>query len=117
MEITIQAIKFDATDKLKSYIEKKMGKLEKFFDQTISSEVSLKVVKPETADNKQADVTLFVPNKKLFASKTANSFEQAVDECIAALEKQIERKKKKNSFSFKNLTKFIRQKPTLNDDN
>ncbi|MDR3328120.1 MAG: ribosome-associated translation inhibitor RaiA [Prevotellaceae bacterium] len=117
MEITIQAIKFDATDKLNGYIEKKMGKLEKFFDKAISSEVYLKVIKPETADNKQAEVTLFVPNKKLFASKTANSFEQAIDECVAALEKQIEKKKEKNSFSFKNLAKFIRQKPTLNDDN
>ena len=52
MDIRIQAIHFDATDKLTEFIEKKVSKLEKFGGETGKVEVSLKVVKPETAMNK-----------------------------------------------------------------
>ena len=104
MITSIQAIKFEASEKLNAYIEKKMGKLEKFFDEAISSEVKLKVVKPESNDNKEVEITVVAPNKKLFASKIANTFEQAVDECIEAIEKQIQKKKKK---SFKNRIKSL----------
>ena len=41
MEVTIQCIKFDATDKLRDYINKKMSKLDKFFDKAISATVYL----------------------------------------------------------------------------
>ncbi len=93
MKTTIQAINFNATEKLNGYIEKKLNKLEKFFDNAISAEVHLKVIKPETTTNKEAEITLYVPNKRLFASKTANTFEKSVDDCINALEKQLEKNK------------------------
>ena len=96
MEVTIQAIKFNATDKLNGYIEKKLSKLEKFFDKAISAEVFLKVTKPESAENKEVEINLNVPHNRLFASKIADSFEQAIDECVSALERQIEKEKNKN---------------------
>ncbi len=96
MEITIQSIKFDATDKLRVYIDKKMSKLDKFFDRAISATVNLKVTKPEAVENKEADITINAPNTRLFASKVADSFEQAIDECVSALERQIEKTKNKN---------------------
>ena len=52
MNIRIQAIHFDATDQLEAFIQKKVAKLEQYFDGIISAEVSLKVVKPESAKNK-----------------------------------------------------------------
>ena len=97
MEVTIQSVKFDATDKLRAYIDKKMSKLDKFFDRAISATVYLKVTKPEVADNKEAEITINAPNAKLFASKVANSFEQAVDECVSALERQVEKNKNKRN--------------------
>ena len=51
MDITIKAIKFDATEKLQDFIQKKVSKLDKFCDDIKKVEVSLKVVKPETALN------------------------------------------------------------------
>ena len=106
MVTSIQSIKFEASEKLNAYIEKKLGKLEKFFDTALSSEVKLKIIKPETNANKQVEITVTAPNKKFFASKTADTFEQAIDECVEAMEKQIEKKKKK---SFKNRVKnFLR---------
>ena len=104
MVTSIHAIKFEASEKLNAYIEKKLKKLEKFFDEALSSEVKLKVIKPETNANKEVEITVTAPNKKFFASKTADTFEQAVDDCVEAIEKQIAKKKKK---SFKNRIKKL----------
>ena len=37
MKINVQSIKFDADQKLLDFIDKKVGKLEKFFDNIIAS--------------------------------------------------------------------------------
>lgn len=97
MEISIQSIKFDATDRLKSYLEKKAQKLERITDDIQTVEYFLKVVKPEVAMNKEVEIVLLGLNSKLFASKVADTFEQAADECIEALEKQLKKLKEKQS--------------------
>ncbi len=97
MKLRIQSINFDATDSLESYINKKTLKLEKFFDEILNVDVYLKVVKPESATNKEAEMKISIPNVDFFASKTCNSFEEAIDLTIEALEKQIRKYKEKNS--------------------
>ena len=74
MKTNIQSIHFDASEQLQAFIEKKTAKLEKFFDEIDTVEVTLKVVKPETAMNKQADVKVLVKNESLFASKICDTF-------------------------------------------
>jgi putative sigma-54 modulation protein len=95
MKLRVQSINFDATASLESYISKKTSKLEKFFDEIIGAEVYLKVVKPETAENKEAEVKISIPNAEFFAAKTCNTFEEAVDLAVDALEKQIRKYKEK----------------------
>lgn len=95
MEIRIQSIHFDATEQLQAFIQKKISKLERYCDEIKSVEVSLKVVKPETADNKEAGIKVFVPNDELYASKVKDTFEEAVDETVEALTKQLEKYKEK----------------------
>lgn len=95
MELRIQSINFDATEQLKSFIEKKASKLAKFNDAIMKAEVVLKIVKPETANNKDASIKLNLAHGEAFASKTADTFEEAVDLCIEALEKQIIKTKEK----------------------
>ena len=64
--------------------------------QTGVVEVTVKVVKPETAMNKEASIKLTVPNSEdLFASKVADSFEEAVDLAIDALDRQLVKLKEK----------------------
>ena len=94
MEVLIQAIKFDATEKLQEFIQKKMNKLERFYDGITNIEVTLKVVKPETAANKEAAVKVTAPHVELFASKIADSFEEAIDLSVDALKRQLEKTKK-----------------------
>ena len=96
MDVRIQAIHFDATAQLESFIQKKVSKLNRFHDGIMSAEVTLKVVKPETSMNKEAGIKLLISgNDDLFSCKTADSFEEAVDLAIEALERQLEKSKKK----------------------
>ena len=97
MDITIKAIKFDATEKLQDFIQKKVSKLDKFCDDIKKVEVSLKVVKPETSLNKEACVKIALPGGELFAEKVCDTFEEAVMECLAALERQLGKYKEKQT--------------------
>ena len=89
MEVRIQSIHFDASEQLRSFIQKKVVKLEKYYDDIKKVEVSLKVVKPETVENKEAGVKVIVPNGECYASKVCDTFEEAVDLSVEALEKQL----------------------------
>ena len=92
MEVRIKAIHFDATAKLEEFINKKAQRLARRNEDVTEFNVTLKVVKPETAMNKEAGIKLIIPNREdLFASKTADTFEEAVDLCIDALERQLEK--------------------------
>ncbi len=94
--INIQSLHFDASDKLIEFINKKVSKLEKYSDDIIDSDVTLKVIKPETAKNKEASLKLNVKNDELFANKIAESFEEAIALCTDAIEKQLLKHKEKN---------------------
>ncbi len=96
MDINIQAIKFDATEKLQNFINKRIGKLSKFYEGITNVDVSLKVIKPETAANKEVSIKVTAPHIELFASKIADSFEDATDLCAEAIQKQLAKAKEKN---------------------
>ena len=95
MEVRIQAIHFDASEQLQAFIQKKAAKLEKFYDDIKKVEVTLKVVKPETAANKEASVKVLVKNDELYANKVCDTFEESVDLCMDALNKQLVKYKEK----------------------
>ena len=95
MEIRIQPIHFDVSQQLESFIQKKISKLAKYHDGIIAAEVVLKVVKPESAMNKDVSVRLEVPGPDFYATKTSNSFEEAIDTVAEALEKQLLKYKEK----------------------
>lgn len=96
MEIKIQSIHFDATEKLQEFIEKKVAKLEKTFEDIKAAEVQLKVVKPATAQNKETSLTVAVPGQTLFVEKTCDTFEEGVDICVDAMKVQLTKFKEKS---------------------
>ena len=95
MEIRIQPIHFEASQQLEAFIQKKVTKLDKFHDGIISAEVVLKVVKPETVMNKDASIKLIVAGQDFFAAKVSDSFEEALDGAVDALQKQLVKFKEK----------------------
>ena len=59
-------------------------------------EVVLKVVKPETSNNKEAGIKVKPSSGgEFYASKICDSFEEAVDESLEALERQLVKYKEK----------------------
>ena len=94
MDIKIQSIHFDADQKLVDFVEEKVGKLSHYYDKIIGGDVFLKL---ETADqqNKVAEIKIKLPGKDLFAKKQCKSFEEATDEAVEALRRQINKHKSK----------------------
>jgi len=95
MGIRIQSIHFDATTALEKFIEKKVKKLEVFYGDIFETEVILKVIKPETAMNKEALVKVMISGSELFASKVSDTFEESIDTALDALQKQLIKIKEK----------------------
>ena len=95
MEIKINSIHFDASAQSEEFILKKVGKFEKAGEEIRKVEVSLKVVKPETALNKQATIRLQAACGEVFAEKVCDTFEEAVDQCLDAVNKQYAKYKEK----------------------
>ena len=96
MEVQIKAIHFDISDKLVAFVNKKIEKITRRYDFISGAEVNLRLVKPETAKNKEAGIKFSVPGSPdLFASKVADSYEEAIDLSLEALEPQLEKAKGK----------------------
>ncbi|WAC40982.1 ribosome hibernation-promoting factor, HPF/YfiA family [Pedobacter sp. SL55] len=95
MKIRVQSIHFNADKKLLEFIQKKVDKLDQFFDQIISGEVYLKLENVEDEANKISEIKLIVPGGTLFAKEQCKSFEEATDLAIESLRKQITKHKDK----------------------
>ncbi len=93
MDVRIQALNFDATEQLHAFVTKKVERLSRISDDLVKAEVLMKVIKPDTALNKDTSIKLTVRGEDLFAQKVANTFEEAVDLSIDALKKQLEKYK------------------------
>ena len=95
MEIRITSIHFDATEKLQEFINKKVEKLQKSYEDIQKVEVQLKVEKPAAALNKTTSLTVTAPGNTLFVEKTCDTFEEGVDLCLDAMKVQLTKFKEK----------------------
>ena len=101
MEIKIKSIHFDAAEKLETFIEKKVSKLEQFYEGIVMADVILKVVKPETIKNKSVAIRIKIKQGEYFAEKICDTFEEAVDTTVEALEKQLRKNREKKQGKIK----------------
>lgn len=96
MEVNIQAIHFDADQKLVDFTKKKAEKLTQFFDKIESVDVYLKF---ESANgqvkDKKADVKLNIPGNTLFSGSTAKTFEESLDKSFESITRQLKKQKEK----------------------
>lgn len=95
MVTRIQSVHFDASQQLVEFVEKKVAKLEKFCEGATSLEVVMKLIKPETANNKEVALRLATGNGEVFASKISDTFEDALLGAIDAVKVQIEKNRAK----------------------
>lgn len=95
MNVKIQSIHFDADAKLLEFIEARVLKLKTFNNDIIDGNVYLRLDKNETHENKMVEIKLIIPGNDVFAKKQCRTFEEATDQCIEALRKQLKKKKEK----------------------
>ncbi len=96
MNIQVNTVHFTADQKLSDFVNKKVSKLDTYFEGIIGAEVILKVVKPETANNKVAEIKLSIPGYDyLFSEKQADTFEEAIDTAVEAIRRQLTKVKEK----------------------
>jgi len=95
MEIRVQSIKFNADQKLLDYIDKKISKIEKFYDGIVSVEVIMSLL--NEADNKNVKVNVAVPGTSVVVERNADTFENAVTECADILKEKLTRLKEKRN--------------------
>jgi len=95
MKVNINSVHFKTDKKLDSFITERVEKLSDLYDGIIGSEVTLKVNNSDEPDNKIAEIRLMVPGYDLFAKKQSKSFEEATDNAVDALRKQLHKHKEK----------------------
>lgn len=95
MNIKIHSIHFDADASLLNFIELKVKKLLQFYDSIIGSEIFLRLEKVQDMENKIVEIKLFIPGNDVFAKKQSKTFEEAADDCVEALRKQLNKHKDK----------------------
>lgn len=89
MEIRKQAINFDADVKLLDFIDKKLSKLETFYDNIVSTDVFLKLEKTGQIQDKIAEIKMHVPGSTLIAKETSKTFEESIDLGASSLRRQL----------------------------
>lgn len=96
MQIDVQSIHFTADSKLVEYAEKKVGKLETYFDRIMKCDVYFKLENGNAQiKDKVAEIRLQIAGGDLFAKNINKSFEESVDECVEDLRRQIMKRKEK----------------------
>ncbi|MCU0429135.1 MAG: ribosome-associated translation inhibitor RaiA [Cytophagaceae bacterium] len=95
MKIQIQSIHFDADRKLLAFIEKKLDKLETFYDKILGAEVFLSLQNDDEKGNKIVKVNVKLPGTEVFVQEQSNTFEQAIDNGYEILKRQLSKHKEK----------------------
>lgn len=97
MKLQMHSIHFDADQKLIAFVQKKADKLDTFYGRIIDGEVTLRLRKDETQENKLVELKVRIPGQQLFVSEYARTFEEATDLAVDAMRRQLKRKKEKET--------------------
>ena len=95
MEIRVQSIKFNADQKLLDFVEKKVSKLPKFYDEITDVEVTMSLLADH--ENKNVKVHVRIPGNDLVIERNARKFEDAVVDCVDILKDKLVRAKEKKT--------------------
>ncbi|MHB9143829.1 MAG: ribosome hibernation-promoting factor, HPF/YfiA family [Symbiobacteriia bacterium] len=89
MDITVRGKHLDVTNSLREYVEKRVGKLERFFDVPLAAQVTLSVQK----DRQTVEVTMPVGGVVLRGEVSTGDMYSSIDMVVEKLEKQIDKYK------------------------
>jgi len=91
MQVSVSGHHVEVTDSLRNYVEEKINKLKRHFDNVTDIHVILTVEKLE----QKAEATVQIRGAKLFADDVKEDMYQAIDSMIDKLDRQIIKHKEK----------------------
>jgi len=91
MQVDLSGHHVDITDSMRSYVNEKIGRLEKHFDRVTDAHVVLSVEKL----NQKAEGTILVKGNKIFAQAENEDMYAAIDALADKLDRQIIKHKEK----------------------
>jgi putative sigma-54 modulation protein len=97
MKVNVQSVNFNADKKLVDFIQRKLDKLENYYDKIVFADVYLKVQNTSGKENKITEILLSIPGGDIMVKKTCKRFEECVDDCVGSLQRQLIKKKEKMS--------------------
>ena len=89
MKTTIVARKMDLTDGMKDYVEKKLAKLDKFFDDDTEAKITMSVEK----SRQKIEATIFSHNTIFRVEQITSDMYVTMDKIIDDMERQIRKHK------------------------
>lgn len=95
MKVNTQSVNFNADQKLIDFIQKRMDKLEQFYDKVINADVFLKLENTSDKENKIFEARVSVPGDVFVVKKQCKSFEEGADSAVSSLERQLKKRKEK----------------------
>ena len=104
MKFNIIGRKIELTDKVKDYVTKKLGKLDKFFKDESEARVVLGTIK----DNEYIEASIYAGGMIYRAEVTDSDVLAAIDKSVDIIERQIRKNKTR-------LEKKIKREATLDD--
>lgn len=91
MQVNVTGHHIEVTPALRDYVNDKMERISRHFDNVISANVVLKVER----HNHEAEATIQAPKRSLFANQTSDDMYAAIDGLVDKLDKQVRRYKDK----------------------
>ena len=95
MKVKVQAVDFKADKELLDFLQKKMDKLDQFYDKIIDGVAYLKLGNKSDKENKISEIKIMVPGDELVVKKKAASFEASIDQCADSLARMLRKKNDK----------------------
>ena len=95
MKVNTQSVNFNVDQKLIDFVQKRMDKLDMFYDKVIDADVFLKLENTSDKENKIFEARVSVPGDSFVVKKQCKSFEEAADSAVSSLERQLKKRKEK----------------------
>lgn len=106
MRYNIRGSKMEVTDSIRNYIEEKLGKLDKYFENP--DEITASVLVRESGINDKVEVTIPIKTTILRAEVSTKDLYESIDLVVEKLERQIRKNKTRmNKINKESIVAFI----------
>ena len=95
MTLNIQSPNLTLKQEIIDFLNQKLKMLSRRYSEIIGVDVSFRIEKSSTNDNKLCEIRLIISGYDLIASAQCKTFEAAIAQTSEALERQIEKHKTK----------------------